>query len=163
MPDTIRVVMAGYAVAKSPDLLETQALGSCVGIVIYDEEAGIAGMAHAMLPDFDEAREVSKGTPSKFVNSAIELLVKELVKLGGKKARFRAKLAGGANMFPDIVSTKSMAIGERNIISAHDTLKSRGITITGEETGGHIGRTIVFDTKKNTLLIKAVVGNNKVI
>ncbi len=163
MPRTIRVPMAGYATAKEPDSLETLALGSCLGIVIYDESIHVAGMAHAMLPDIQEARAGSMGTPSKFVNSAIVLLVDEIQDLGGKKKRLTAKIAGGANMFPDIISSKSQAVGERNIVFAKKTLQSLGITISGEDTGGHVGRTIVFDTKTGLLLVKSALGSPKTI
>jgi len=47
----IRVGMADYKAAKSPAILITLGLGSCVGVVLYDNLTKVGGMAHVMLPD----------------------------------------------------------------------------------------------------------------
>ena len=46
----VNVGIADLNVVKYPDVLATYALGSCVGICLYDHKAKIAGMAHIMLP-----------------------------------------------------------------------------------------------------------------
>ena len=59
MGEIIKVGMADYKIAKSPDSLITLGLGSCVGVVIYDKTKQIAGMAHIMLPASDEIKNNS--------------------------------------------------------------------------------------------------------
>ena len=46
----VNVGIADLNVVKYPDVLATYALGSCVGICLYDHKAKIAGMAHILLP-----------------------------------------------------------------------------------------------------------------
>ena len=47
----IVVGISDQKLCKSPDVLVTYALGSCVGICMIDKVLGIAGLAHIMLPD----------------------------------------------------------------------------------------------------------------
>ena len=51
MSNIIRVGMADYKICKAPDYIVTLRLGSCMGVVIYDTQKLICGMAHIMLPD----------------------------------------------------------------------------------------------------------------
>jgi len=152
--EVIRVGMAQLAAAQSPDFLETLALGSCVGIVLYDPHAKIGGLSHAMLPDIGFAKESSRGNAAKFVNSAIEELIKEMMRKGINEEYLWAKLAGGANMFPDITRQEVMHIGRRNVETARNKLKELGIPIIAEETGGSFGRTITLDTNSGRLKIR---------
>lgn len=54
--DEIIVGMGYYAIAYEGTVIATIGLGSCVGVVVYDPEAKITGMAHVMLPDSKESR-----------------------------------------------------------------------------------------------------------
>ena len=51
MGNVIKVGMADLKIAKSPDVLITLGLGSCIGLVLYDPVTKIGGMLHYMLPD----------------------------------------------------------------------------------------------------------------
>ena len=51
MSATIKVGISDLNVARSPDIVMTYALGSCVGICLYDRGKKIAGLSHIMLPD----------------------------------------------------------------------------------------------------------------
>ena len=50
MSQVIKVGISDLNVARSPDALVTFALGSCVGICLYDRARKIAGLSHIMLP-----------------------------------------------------------------------------------------------------------------
>ena len=52
----IVVGMADLNVTKSPGILTTLGLGSCVGISIYYHVNKIAGLAHIMLPDSSQIK-----------------------------------------------------------------------------------------------------------
>jgi len=54
-----------------------------VGIALYDRTTKIVGLAHAMLPDSSQVK--NKTNAAKFVDTAIELLVKEMLSLGASK------------------------------------------------------------------------------
>ena len=50
LDEMIKVGMADLKVGKSPDVLTTLGLGSCVGVAIYDPVTKISGLLHCMLP-----------------------------------------------------------------------------------------------------------------
>ncbi len=148
----IKVGMADLKVAAFPDNLTTLGLGSCIGICIYDPSTKIAGMAHIMLPSSDAIKQNSN--IAKFADTAIVQLVKEMEQKGARRARFFAKIAGGAQMFAFASSSENMRIGERNAESVRKILKSLSIPIKVDETGGSVGRTIEFYSDSGRLLIK---------
>ena len=49
LDEMIKVGMADLKVGKSPDVLTTLGLGSCVGVAIYDPVTKISGLLHCML------------------------------------------------------------------------------------------------------------------
>ncbi|OPY31804.1 MAG: Chemoreceptor glutamine deamidase CheD [Methanomassiliicoccales archaeon PtaU1.Bin124] len=131
-----------YHLVSAPGKLTCIGLGSCVGIAIYDLRLGIGGMAHAMLPKYDEGRD--KKNASKYADSSIFIMVDELIELGCSKVSLRAKMAGGAQMF-SFITSDSLNIGQRNADVARETLKKERIPLVGEHCGGSKGRTTVFD------------------
>ena len=131
-----------YHLVAGPGKLTCIGLGSCVGIAIYDLRLGIGGMAHAMLPKYDEGRD--KKNASKYADSSIFIMVDELVELGCSKVSLRAKMAGGAQMF-SFITSDSLNIGQRNADVARETLKKERIPLVGEHCGGTKGRTTTFD------------------
>jgi chemotaxis protein CheD len=46
----LHVGIAQYKVGFEGDILVAQALGSCLGIVLFDSRQRVAGMAHVLLP-----------------------------------------------------------------------------------------------------------------
>jgi len=56
-----------------------------------------------------------------------------------------------------------MNIGERNIISARNTLERLGIPIVAEDTGKNYGRTVTFDTSTGDLLVRTILRGDKII
>lgn len=93
MAEVYHVGMGEIVVAKHPVILTSLGLGSCLGLVIYDEIAKVAGMSHIMLPENHEGREVKKF--GKYADTAVRKLIEELIALGALKSRLKAKMAGG--------------------------------------------------------------------
>ena len=46
----INVGIADINIAHAPNILVTYALGSCVGVCLYDKVNKIAGLAHILMP-----------------------------------------------------------------------------------------------------------------
>jgi len=145
------VGLGEYYLVTSPAKLTCIGLGSCVGIAIYDIHLGIGGMAHAMLPRYEEGRD--KKTVTKYADSAIYVMVDDLLALGSNRSSLRAKLAGGAQMF-SFLSSDTLNIGLRNAESAKETLKKEHIAIVGEHLGGTKGRTCVFDPESGAYSVQ---------
>ena len=141
--EAIIVGVGEYRTIGGPGQLACIGLGSCVGIAIYDLQAQVGGLAHAMLPRYEEGRD--KVNAAKYADSSIMLMVDELAEMGAVRSRLRAKIAGGAHMF-SFLSSDTLNIGQRNSEAARDTLKAEHIRLLGEDLGGTRGRTIAFST-----------------
>ena len=157
----IAVGMGEIEVAESPHLLMAVGVGSCMAVTLYTADTGIGGLAHIMLPHIEEAH--NKSNPTMFADVAIGLVVDEVRRRDAGTEGIQAKMFGGANMFPGIIySNSTMNVGNRNILAVREELESRNIEIIAEEVGGHIGRTVLFDTRDGSVLVKtAHLGDRK--
>jgi chemotaxis protein CheD len=154
MNHIISVGIGDLGVAKSPTILETVSLGSCVGIVLYDPISKVGGLAHIMLPDSKLSKHQT--SPSKFADTAIVLMIQEMQKLGAQKNRLHAKIAGGACMFALLNLDPLVTIGERNIKAVKEILWKEKIPLLAEETGKNFGRTIHFFTETGKVHVRSV-------
>ena len=151
----IKVGIAQMDVVKAPNTIRTSGLGSCVGVILYDESKQIAGLIHVMLPDSSLGRSDAVNV-AKFADTGIKALI-ELLKLEGVHAfRLKAKIAGGAQMFQFTSDKNSMRIGPRNVEAVKVELRKNSIPLVAEDTGGNSGRTIEFDPITSKLNIRTV-------
>jgi len=149
-----KVGIADYKASKSPDKLVTLGLGSCVGIVLFDSKNKVGGLSHIMLPNSTQFR--NNGNKGKFPDTAIPMLLEEMVCLGARKSLVVAKIAGGAQMFSSGDREFSNNIGERNIEQTREVLKKLGIKILAADVGGNKGRTIIFDIQDGRVFIRTL-------
>lgn len=154
MSDLVKVGMADYKVSCSPASLITYGLGSCVGIAAYDPITKVGGLAHIMLPDSKQARTTEN--PAKFADTAIPLMIDDMIKLGAAKTRIRAKIAGGVQMFTFTNTSDIMRIGERNADSVRNILKTMNISLVADDTGGNYGRTVELKLESGVFRIKTI-------
>lgn len=150
--DEASIVGVGeYKIISGPGQLGCIGLGSCVGIALYDLQAQVGGLAHAMLPRYEEGRD--KVNAAKYADSSIMLMVDELVEMGGVRSRLVAKIAGGAQMF-SFMPSDTLNIGQRNSEAARATLKAEHIRLLGEDVGGTRGRTVTFSTEDGSYIVQ---------
>ncbi len=154
------VGMGEIMVAESPNLLRSVGIGSCIAVTLYDKNTTIGGLAHIMLPRIEEAH--NKCHPARFTDVAIGMMIDEIKGRGARIQNVRAKIFGGANMFPEIISADStMDIGRRNISAVREELEKHNIEIIAEEVGAHIGRTVLFNTEDGSVVIKTAHNGEK--
>ena len=124
-------------------------LGSCVGVALWDHELRAGGMAHVFLPYKLEGSDRSFG---KYGETAVPYLVSRLLSVGCRRENLEAKIAGGANVLPDVSFTFG-DIGMLNIQAVCESLAKENIPISGQDTGGDYGRTMRFyiDSGKVTI------------
>src|SRR3972149_3438868 len=84
-------------VVDAPSMLVGLALGSCVGLMIYDQLNHVGGLAHIMLPSSKDGAIDSR--LANLAAGAVPLMLDRIERLGGKAVGCRAKLVGGAQMF----------------------------------------------------------------
>lgn len=133
------VVRMGESAASGTagDVLACIGLGSCIGLALVDRAAGVAALAHVMLP---EAAEPSPSQPGKFADLAVPALVDAAVARGALRSRLEAALVGGAAMFQ--FGGSGQDIGARNDSAVRRQLGALGVPIRATATGGGRGRTV---------------------
>lgn len=156
----IRVKVADYAVATN-GMLSTIGLGSCVAIVLYDAEAAIGGLAHVLLPSESMSRD--RSNPAKFPATVVPLLVEEMRGLGAELRRMRAKIAGGASMFGNLIGTGGINIGERNVVAVRAALDRAGIPLVANDTGSDYGRSVFFYLDDGRVEVRSLRRGSRVL
>ena len=151
MNTVITVGIAAAGIAQSMDVLVSYALGSCVGVCLYEQQHHIGGMVHILLPY--KAAFPENGNVYKFADSGITALLNGMLCKGADRRYITAKIAGGAEMFQDILST---SIGKHNVAAVKETLYKLHIPIAAEHTGSNYGRTIWLHCNDGSLKIKTV-------
>jgi chemotaxis protein CheD len=142
-------------VAGAPATMVTYALGSCVGVALYDGKSKIGGLAHIMLPD-SNAISGAANNRMKFADTGIEDLVADMVSLGADMDEVTAKIVGGSNMFRIADDSLIASIGGRNVESVKDVLGGLGIRITAEDVGSDYGRTLYFDLETGKVKVQSL-------
>ena len=137
----ITVGIADMKMAKERGMLITYALGSCIGICLYDQKIKLAALVHIMLP---LNMETGRKNPLKYADTGIRETLRMMEAKGASRSRITAKIAGGAKMF-DVNGGSMGNIGQRNIESVHMNLKKEGIQLLREDVGGSVARTLVLD------------------
>lgn len=155
MSEVVKVGMADLNIAKYPQKIRTSGLGSCVGLVIYEEKSKVCGMAHVMLPDSTLAKATTLNK-AKYADTAIIELIEKLKQQGANVSLLKAKLAGGAQMFKFSTSSDMMRIGPRNVEAVKQKLNELNIAIIAEDVGGSSGRTVEFDPETCFFEIRTV-------
>ncbi len=130
-------------------------LGSCIGVVLTDALAGVAGMAHVMLP---ASRPGADGPPGKFADTAVPALLDQVVRLGADRVRVQARIAGGAQMFGGGGGSPMLNIGERNEEAVREALKAAGMRVRAADTGGNAGRSMQVSVTGGAVTVRAVGG-----
>lgn len=144
------IQMGKIGVAKPGKTLRTT-LGSCVGVILFDLEKKVYGLAHVMLPEAPEPEPAEFG---KYMDTAIPALIKEMGYFNSD--RLKAKIAGGADMFSGIKKTSTVAIGERNIEAALKVLANLKIPIIAKEVGGTKGRQMIVDPELGKIQVTQI-------
>ncbi len=135
-PRPVIIGMADLKVSDQPDdTLITYALGSCLGIIVHDPVARVAGLLHVMLPSSQIDEVKAKAQPAMFVDTGVPLLFKECYRLGARKERMTVSVAGGS-FSGRTDADDTFQIGKRNMLTLRKLLWKNGVLIHADDTGG---------------------------
>lgn len=135
----VKVLPGEYFVAAEDIVLST-VLGSCVSACVWDRSAGFGGMNHFMLPDGAQEADPT-GLAGRYGVFAMEQLLNELIKRGGRRASFEAKLFGGGHVMRNFTT---MQVGTRNAQFVLEFLRTEGIRIASQDLLDVHARRVVF-------------------
>lgn len=116
-------------------------LGSCVAICLWDKRRSAGGMNHFLLPSSREGEAASL----RFGDEATRVLLERLRELGCRPPNLRAKIFGGAAIFTNR-DRYAASLGAQNVAAALTLMKTVGIPVIAQETGGPQGRKVIFNT-----------------
>lgn len=145
----INVIIGGVRASREPVILRT-VLGSCICACIYDPVAQIGGINHFMLPDGLDDRAM----PTRFGVNAMEVLINEVLKLGGDRRRMQAKAFGAAHVLAN--AGLSPDVPRRNAKFIKAFLETEGIPLVSSRLGGSAPVEVVFTTDTAKAMVRAL-------
>ena len=156
---SITVIHPGEYLVSEDDIIIATVLGSCVAVALRDEGKRIGGLNHFMLPgDFDNQSHFESQS-AKYGMYAMELLINDLLKMGCRKERLRAKVFGGGSVLGlGLGKDRISRVPKSNIEFAFDYLKTEGIPVDTSDTGGSAARKILFFVRDGKVLLKRISG-----
>ncbi len=127
-------ILPGEFYVTTHDEVIVTVLGSCISACIRDRVFGIGGMNHFMLPvggdhHHDPASQwASEAT--RYGNFAMEALINEILKNGGRRENLEVKVFGGGR-----IMEKMTDVGERNIAFVREYIRTEGLKLLAEDLG----------------------------
>jgi len=122
--------------------LVTYALGSCVGVAVYDPVNRVGGLLHYLLPESSLDPAKAQKNPFMFADTGVPLLLRQVARSAGDARRLVVRVAGGAR----VVDQQGLFdIGKRNGLAIRKLLWKAGVLLQGEALGGTVSRTVRLD------------------
>jgi chemotaxis protein CheD len=155
----VKIINIGEYYATDKEEGIATVLGSCVCACIYEEDRGIGGMNHFLLPGDFRSEEIFLSPVARYGMFAMELLMGELIKLNVDRNKLKAKVFGGAQVVKGLQSE----VGPNNIKFIKTFLDMEGIPIISSDLGGESARKIFFFPKTGKAMVKKIDRNMTII
>lgn len=157
-----RLLPGEYFVTMHDEAIYTT-LGSCISACIRDRVTGVGGMNHFMLPissSNNSWKAADNSASTRFGNFAMEHLINNILKNGGKRQNLEVKLFGGGRIIANMTD-----VGLRNIAFAHDYLQTEGLNIVSEDVGENFPRMVVYFPATGKVRVKRLrsLHNNTIV
>lgn len=153
----VKIKPGEFYVTKRHEAITT-VLGSCVAACIRDPVAGVGGMNHFILPASDDNRAATFTDSTRYGAYAMEKLINEVMKHGGRKERLEIKIVGGGSMVRGMTD-----IGDQNVRFVMQYLNYEGFKISSADIGGEHPRNVIYLPQEGRLWVKKLgtLHNNK--
>lgn len=153
-------LLPGECHATADDLLLVTVLGSCVSVCLYDSVNHLGGMNHFMLPG-DTGAQPLLSSSARYGVHAMDLLINQLLRLGGQRRHFVAKVFGGASVLQNV----SVDVGQRNVAFVLDYLSTEQIPLAGQDLLDVYPRKIYFFPGTGRVLLRKlhILANDTVL
>jgi chemotaxis protein CheD len=155
-------LLPGEYYVTGQDMLLVTVLGSCVAACIRDRKTGVGGMNHFMLPEAADEATAMAGLATRYGTYAMEMLINQIMKMGGSRATLEAKVFGGGNVLKGFTVVN---VGQKNVDFVRSFLNLERIPIVGEDLLDIYPRKVYFFPKTGRVLIKKLraVHNNTIV
>ncbi len=132
--------------------LVTYALGSCIGVTVWDPILRAGGMLHFMLPEGALNATKSVENPFMFGDTGFSLLLERVLAFGARRDRLVICAAGGAEILAD---EGHFRIGSRNRTLLRKILWKHGMLLSADDTGGSHSRTLSLRLCDGATLVRS--------
>ncbi|GAK10943.1 chemotaxis protein CheD [Geomicrobium sp. JCM 19039] len=159
---SVHAGMGELVVGCAPQTLRVISLGSCIAVFMYADDKPCSMLAHVVLPQAP-APITTDYKVAKYADVAIPKMRRMmLVNFHVQADKIRVKIAGGAQMFAASRNdARILHIGKRNEIAVIEALDKLSIPIIASETGGHDGRTVMFNPETKQMAVRtSTLGTN---
>jgi len=155
------VGLAELAVSNNPSaILTTYALGSCLGVAIYDPVARVGGLLHAMLPDSRLDPAKAAAYPGMFVDTGLRALLEGACQMQADKRRLKLYATGGARIMDE---EDVFNIGGRNCAALAEFIRKENLRLAAQQVGGHTNRTVYFSIGTGLVTLKVAGLPNEIV
>lgn len=134
----VKLFSGDWYVSTNPEEMLVTILGSCVAACLRDPYARVGGMNHFLLPSTDQSQDITSNA-TRYGTYAMETLINDILKAGGRKDRLEAKVFGGGN-----VTNNSAKIGSKNAAFIRAFLKDEKIPVLAEDLEGNLPRRVHY-------------------
>lgn len=147
----VKILPGDHYVTHAEDEMLVTILGSCVSACIRDPAAKVGGLNHFLLPSGGDGEWGVASSNLRYGNFAMEQLVNDILKVGGRRSRLEIKLFGGASLLEN-----GAAVGARNIEFVENYLKTEGLPVYGRSLGGKAPRRIHYFPMTGKVMMKTL-------
>ncbi|MCP4624198.1 MAG: HDOD domain-containing protein [bacterium] len=128
------VASGSYHVSRQKPLVLDAYLETCVGVALYDQESGVGGLIHLLLPE--PISRAGSYQPEKYASTGFPIFLRALYEEGASQSNLKAIIAGGALVGPIEDADLNLDIGGRTVETVMNYLEEDKIQIEQSETGG---------------------------
>ena len=135
----IKVLLGEHKITQRADEMLVTTLGSCIAACIRDPVLQLGGMNHFLLPQAPRGHDEGAAAAARYGGVAMERLINEILRRGGRRDRLEVKVFGGAK-----VIASSNPIGRHNAEFVLEFIKAEGLTLVGQDLGGMLARRVHY-------------------
>lgn len=159
-----KILPGEYYVTLHDEAIVT-VLGSCVSACIRDTVFGIGGMNHFMLPlnkGDDPNSFGGTGISARFGNFAMEQMINDILKNGGRRENLEIKVFGGGRVLKNMTT---LDIGQKNIDFVLQYIKDESLKLTAKDLGDVYPRKVIYFPVSGKVRVKKLrsIHNNTII
>jgi len=157
-----KILPGEYYVTTQGEMIST-VLGSCVSACIRDPIMGVGGMNHFMLP-VSKNTVINKDRPNdatRYGNYAMEQMINDILKAGGKRENLEVKLFGGGKV---LAAMTKIDVGHQNIVFVRDYVAIERLNVLSTDLGDIYPRKVLYFVNDGTVKMKKLKSvHNKTI
>ncbi len=149
-----KILPGEYYVSSQQEIIAT-VLGSCVSACVRDVRHSIGAMNHFLLP-LHKGEEWSEqltanDQATRYGNFAMEHMINDVLKFGGRKEFLEFKVFGGARVISNMGD-----VGKSNIRFVLNYLDVEGYKVSAKDVGGINPRKVLYYPQSGRVRVKKI-------